>query len=482
MQNVERDLRLEMLNSLLTTPHRQLEKVAELHKIIVELDPIFYGHLAVWYQRHGDVRDHKEVFIGNLLTSGLNEHRQAGFMLLQQFPPYQVARIVDFMKQHQNKLPRSARTAVRRYLKEREKNPAFFDSAALRSRKAMKHIYATLHIKPSDRANAILFKDTPPADSLAFMLKQLAKTANPTEQAQLIVEHNIPYTVAVGAVKQLTPTVLVALINSMSSQEVINNLNSLQKRGAMEHQQVKVLIEEKLAEATKSDRVSAFKAIKAAGVASLDAATVTQLEKVADRQIKQRGKIVKSTALFVDKSGSMTEAIAVGKQLAAMISGVTESELFVYAFDQMAYPITAKGANLSDWEKAFQHILPNGSTSIGAALETMRLKKQAVEQIIIVTDEGENAFPFFSTVYPRYSKELQVEPTVIIVKVGQHSAYLEQQLRQNQVAFETFTFAGDYYSLPNLVPLLSRPSRLELLMEILDTPLPVRDDSQGLAA
>jgi len=42
------------------------------------------------------------------------------------------------------------------------------------------------------------------------------------------------------------------------------------------------------------------------------------------------------------------------------------------------------------------------------------------------------------------------------------------------VAFDTFTFAGDYYALPNLVPLLSRPSRLELLLEILETPLPER--------
>jgi hypothetical protein len=35
-----------------------------------------------------------------------------------------------------------------------------------------------------------------------------------------------------------------------------------------------------------------------------------------------------------------------------------------------------------------------------------------------------------------------------------------------------FTFAGDYYSLLNLVPLLTRPSRLDLLMEILDTCYP----------
>src|SRR5215469_2835848 len=85
-------------------------------------DPLFYGHLAVWYQRNGDVRDHKEVFIGHLLVSDVPEHRDAGFMLLQELPPYQVMRVVDFMKRHLGKVPRSARTAVTRYLRAREKD------------------------------------------------------------------------------------------------------------------------------------------------------------------------------------------------------------------------------------------------------------------------------------------------------------------------------------------------------------------------
>jgi hypothetical protein len=444
---------------------------------MVELDPIFYGHLAVWYQRHGDVRDHKEVFVGHLLTSQLNEHRGAGFMMLQEFPPYQVARIVDFMKQHQQKLPRSARTAVRRYLQVREKNAEFFDRAAVRGRKAMKHLYASLHIKPSERANAVLFKDAPPEDSLAFALKQLAKAETSEVQAQLIAEYKIPYTVAIGAVRAVTPEVLVALVNSMSPQEVINNLKSLQARGAMDNAEVKVLIEAKLAEATTSNRVSAFKAMKAAEVAIVDDATAAQLEKIVDEQVKQKGKITKSTALFVDKSSSMTQAIEVGKQIAALISGISDADLFVYAFNDKAQSVTAKGRALSDWEKAFQNIFPSGMTSIVAALDVMRKQKQSVEQIIIVTDEGENSAPYFNKVYTEYSQELKVLPNVVIVKVGNHSNYLERQLQQNQVAFETFTFAGDYYSLPNLVPLLSRPSRLELLMEILETPLPLRDDN-----
>ncbi|MEP0753647.1 hypothetical protein NDA03_15630 [Trichocoleus sp. Lan] len=476
VQTAERDLRLDMLNSLLTTPHRELEKVSEVHKTMVESDPIFYGHLAVWYQRNGDVRDHKEVFVGSLLTSSLGEHRDAGYVLLQEFPPYQVARIVDFLKQHRGKLPRSTRTAVRRYLKEREKNPAFFDRAALRARSAMKHLYASLHIKPSDRADAVLFKDNPPEDSLAFALKLMAIASSPLEQAQLIVEHKIPYTVAVGAIKQMTPTVLVALINSMTPQEVINNLQSLQTRGAMGNPQVKALIDEKLEKAQTDGRVAALKGRVAADATELDAETAAKLERVMDEQVKKRGKIAKPTALLVDKSSSMESAIEVGKRIAALISGMAVADLFVYAFDTMPYPVKASGNQLSDWERAFQHIKANGATSIGCGLEAMRLRKQLVEQIILVTDGGENKAPYFVETFDAYKRDLKVEPSVLIVKVGYSYDWLERKLQEKQAQIDTFTFAGDYYSLPNLIPLLAAPSRLELLMAILETPLPVRDD------
>ncbi|OLP17473.1 hypothetical protein BST81_15930 [Leptolyngbya sp. 'hensonii'] len=476
MNTAERDLRLEMLNSLLTTPHRKLEQVAEIHQLIVDLDPIFYGHLAVWYHQNGDVRDHKEVFVAYLLTSALVQHREAGFMLLQELPPYQVARVVDFMKQHRNKVPRTARTAVQRYLKARESNPALFDRAALRGRKAMKHLYAGLHIKPGERANAILFRDEPPEGSLAAILKQLAKATSAAEQARLIVEFNIPYTIAIGAIQQLTPTVLVALINSMTPQEVINTLKALKARGALDHPEVKALIDRKLEAAQKSERISAFKARVAADATELDAETVAKLEQVTNEQVKRRGTIARPTALLVDKSGSMDAAIEIGKRLAALISGITQADLFVYAFDTLPYPVTAKGKELTDWERAFQLINAGGGTSVGCALEAMRRKKQVVDQIILVTDEGENTSPYFLEAYLNYQKEFAVMPNVVIVRVGSYCEYVEQQLKQKQIPVETFTFAGDYYSLPNLVPLLTRPSRLELLLEILDTPLPVRKD------
>ena len=261
---MERDLRLELLNSLLTTPHRELDKVNELHRDLIGRDALFYGHLAVWYHRHGEVRDHKEVFVGTLLTSDVEAHREAGFVLLQELPPYQVARVVDFMKKLRGKFPRQARTAVTHYLRQREKDDNFFDRAAIRARKAMKHLYASCHVKPSARADLVLFKDTPPADSLAFMLKQLSKASTPAEQAALIVEHKIPYTIAVGCLKQLSPTVLVALIDAMTPAEVINNVQSLRKKGALDHAEVKALVDAKLKLAESDSRVSVFKARVAA--------------------------------------------------------------------------------------------------------------------------------------------------------------------------------------------------------------------------
>ncbi len=472
----EQDLRLEMLNSLLTTPHRQLEQVAQLHSNMISQDPLFYGHLAVWYQKHGDVRDHQEVFVGNLLTSSLETHRDAGFMMLQEFPPYQVARIVDFMKQQKDKMPRSARTAVTRYLKKREGNPQVFDRAALRGRKAMKHLYATLHIKPNPRADAILFKNKPPEDSLAYALKKLAKTETPSEQATIIVTHNIPYTIAVGAVKQLTPMVVVALINSMSPQEVINNLKSLQSKGVMDNPDVKALITQKLEKAQTDTRVSAMKSRVASNTTELDEDTQAQLNQIMETQIKQKGKISKPTALLVDKSSSMDNAIEVGKQIATLVSGVTEADLYVYAFDTMPYPVTAKGKTLADWEKAFEHITAGNATSVGAPVDVMTKKKQFVEQFIVITDEGENTPPYFDSAFENYCKQLKVIPNVIIVKVGYSYDHIEKKLREKKIQVDTLEFKGDYYSLPNLIPLLARPSRLDLLMEIMEMELPKRDD------
>jgi hypothetical protein len=92
----------------------------------------------------------------------------------------------------------------------------------------------------------------------------------------------------------------------------------------------------------------------------------------------------------------------------------------------------------------------------------------------MITDEQQNTPPPFVTALLEYREALQTNPAVVIVRTPGGSDYIEQQCRRADVPVDVFNFTGDYYSLPNLVPMLSRPSKLELLMEIMSYPLPQR--------
>src|SRR3954469_11389646 len=93
----EQDLRLRILNTLLTTPHRKLGEIWPVHKEMVRQDPRFYVRLGAWYFDRGDVRDHKEMFAMTLITSEFPGHRDVGLAMLRELPPYQVVRVLDFI-------------------------------------------------------------------------------------------------------------------------------------------------------------------------------------------------------------------------------------------------------------------------------------------------------------------------------------------------------------------------------------------------
>jgi hypothetical protein len=268
--------------------------------------------------------------------------------------------------------------------------------------------------------------------------------------------------------------VLAALIDVMTPQELINNMGSLKRRGAMDNRDLKSLIVDKLEKAKTDKRVSAYKAKVAIEAGGVSGDLVEALDDVTEQQVKTTGKITRPTALLIDKSGSMEDAIEVGKQLGALVSAICEADLYAYAFDTVAYPVNAKGESLADWEKALSGIRAGGATSCGAAIHRMRRKQQRVEQIIMVTDEQENQPPYFKDTYEEYAEAMNMRPAVIIVKIGRAYDLLERACHGLGVAPNVFEFRGDYYSLPNIIPLLTYPSLTDMVTEILEYPLPER--------
>lgn len=509
----EEDQRLQMLNLLLTTPHRDLAKVYPIHESMVKQDPLFYGHLAAWYQATGEVRDHKEMFIINLCLSNFEGHRETGLAMLRELPPYQVGRVLDFVHGRTTvrqvvatpstrrtrrtvaapatttesiekfglyrNVPGSMKTEIIRYLREREADIDWLDATILTARKSLRRMYAVLHIAPSERAQAILFDDAPPKDSKLFSLKELANAKTPAEQAKIIIDNKVPYRVASTVVSAMTPTVILALIEVMSPQELINNMGSLNKRGAMDNQDIKNIISSKLEKAKKNKRVSALKAVEAAKASGVSADLREQLESVADVQIKSKGRIKRSTALLVDKSGSMSSGIEIGKQMSAMVSAIMDADFYVYAFDTMPYPIVSQGNDLASWDQAFRGISAGGGTSYGAALMALMRADKRVEQIVLIGDEGEYNSPTFINVYKQYVEKFDVRPSVFILRCGPVASYgrITTPLIKEGVDVDVYTFTGDFYSLPGIISYLTKPSRLELLMDIMEYALPVRKAS-----
>lgn len=479
----EQDYRLEILNALLKTPHRKIEPYVPLFHEIHERDPLFFFQLACWYFDHGSVNDLKQLFIAYLFISRFSERfRQCAKQLMMRLPPFQVERVLWIIKGRNDpgnyvpgiatNVPRSFKTAVKEYLQEREKSEARFESAVLHARNSLKALYGSLRIKPSEYAQRVLFEDNPPEGSRLHALKMISWTDNAEEQALLIVENRIPYRAAVGVIKHVSPPVLVALIEVMSPQEMINSLASLRRHGAFDNPDVKAMIELKLEEGKTDKRVSALKTRKALAAAGGDDAIDTKVRSIGDERIKAAGRIKLATGLLIDKSASMEEAIELGKMIASIVAPVCESDLYVYAFDSIAYEVKSQGKELSHWEDAFRGINAGGSTSCGIAVEMMRKAKQKVSQLVIVTDQQENYQPFLATALRHYAKEFEEMPYVIIVNVGDHNSQLEDALRKQEIEVDAFTFAGDYYSLPSLVPMLAKGTRTDLLLDIMVYPAP----------
>lgn len=388
------------------------------------------------------------------------------------------------------------RHAIKTYLKNREKDTALMEGALLRSRDAIRRFYVRSNTLPQSDANGwinqFLFHNVPPPGSRIEALRLLINETDPIKQAKLISEHKIPYPVASTVVSNMTPTILVALIDVMSPQELMSNLSSLQARGAMDNADIKSLIETKLTKAKKAKRIDALKGSQAAdSVANLDENIKKMVKEVSDIQLKRHGQIQLKTAILIDKSGSMSNAIELGKQISATVaqSCVEGNEPIVYLFDSQPIEIKweKKDGDITTktaWDKRLKTFTANGGTAPGQVVRAMIRSKQYVDQIVLITDEGENFdTQSFAAMLKDYQKSMNILPSVIIVRIG-NLTQMEQSCKAQGIettVLITDAHKTDFVAMPNLLQLLSRKGLFDIVQEILSLSLPTKEeyDSQN---
>ncbi|HDZ15702.1 hypothetical protein LCGC14_1149580 [marine sediment metagenome] len=565
----------EMFKTLLRTPHRKVDEIISIHKEQFERDPNFYGKLAVYAIVDGNcvIRDVNEVFISTLLVSPYPEHQDAGYVMFQSLPPYQVARVAQFVtgydervrrhsfdppmprqgehevtyerarygKNHAKageEIPRQTvalgtktrkelinsgkidyntkeiyvdtymvhhkchnhrnfkgalRRAARSYLRYREANPNLMTGALIRAAKFIRPLYVRCNLLPQNDENGwinrYLWKNEVVPGTRLAAVKELQQETDPIKQAEIIMDNKLPSTLVASVVKNMTPSVWVATISVMSPQEMMQSLGMMKKHGIFENSDLKKLVNDKLKKTKKADksRVDALKGAKVAkSVKGLDEETVKLVVEVTDAQLKQHGQISVPTALLIDKSGSMHNAIALGKELGAAIAQacVEGNPPLTYLFDNVPTQLTWTESDgdittKSAWDKKLAMFRASGGTTPSAVLRAMQSSNTIVVQFVIVTDEGENVEGQFAVQLQRYCEQFNVDPSVVIIRVGGgwgSSDRMEKTMKKKGFNVEVMPCQTiDQIAIPNLIGLLSRQSVFELIQEILALKLPSKE-------
>jgi hypothetical protein len=236
--------------------------------------------------------------------------------------------------------------------------------------------------------------------------------------------------------------------------------------------EVEMVIDKKFKQEAKSLGASAVvrDGIRVGGQRSANREIAVLIDRIAEVRIKSEGRISKPTALLIDRSSA--EAIEMGNRLARLISAALidrVARLHVFAFDSAAYPLTGAGGNVARPAEASITCEAPGQADPSAALGLLRKSRVAVEQIVLVIGDCKGEPADLAGAYAAYKSALGLKPAVIIVKTGGAFDFVEPELRRAGAPVIPHSFNGDPSSLARLISLLCRPSKLDLLMGLLES-------------
>lgn len=462
----------QTINQILRVGHGDLSIYADIGLAAVRHEPELFAHLIAWNQVKGEVRDSKValpiIALRGEYDEALYQNAAAHLCLLS---PRDLVRATRFHRE----LPLCdggaywLKRAISGYIRHREINPRLWDRTVLQHRKSMKTLYAMNHIKPNGRADKILFKRQYPANSLFARVKKL-KNMKPLDAAGTILNSKIPFLVAVGALGGIKdkPDVILALIEQMTPAELINNTAAFERWGVFSNDTLKAAYDKGMA---KKGKVATLKAGKAAKAVK-SKKVAKKLEQAQEKKIDQGKGIEGDWLVLGDRSGSMSNAIELSREMAAFLARTVKGNVYLVLFNTAPTYFDVTGNTLDEIKHATQRYRATGGTSIGCGLDMIREKGIIVGGIAICSDGGDNTSPYFYQAYKRYVDQLGCEPTTYLWHVPGEQNRLVDHCRREGIPLEVFEMGRDvdYYSIPQLA-LTMRTGRYNLIDEIMETPL-----------
>jgi hypothetical protein len=465
----------KIISELAKSAHGKLDEYVPIGTAATKAEPEFMAHLISWDKIKGQIRDaHVALPVVSLSVPGFpGELAENSFAHLALLGPRELLKAYRFAKGL--KLPermRRLRRLIELYLRTREQNAPSWDRIAIQHRATLKELYGLVHIKPSDRADSVLFKCVYPQGSI-FEVVATLKDLAPVAAAGQIMKWKIPFLIALGALgKKAKETDLVlALIERMSPTELVTNTKTLERLGLKSNPALRGAYDKAMEKASKS-KANVLKTTRAAEAIE-DEGLKEKLRGMQDRQLQAMG-VEGNWLVLGDRSPSMVYSVELAKEVAGTLAKMVKGKVWLVFFDSHPISIDVTGLTLDQIKMATKHITAGGSgTSIGCGLQRMIDEKVKVDGIAIVSDGGENTAPRFAKTYQEYCKVFDKEVPVFLYHctgdVDTFTSSMEKENLDMQV-FDLRSSKADYYSLPNLVATM-RTNRYSLIDEVMATKL-----------
>lgn len=480
--------RNQILSELTRSPHGKLEEYLPVGRKAAETEPEFFAHLLCYNRLRGQIRDSQVALPVISLAVGsfpedLIENSLAHISLLG---PRELERAYRFALTI--KLPGRMRMllrVIRGYLSELESNPRKWDAVAITHRKTLANLYAMSHARRSERIGGILFgqNDGKPAtqhpEGSIFGIVAKLGSMSALEAAGAILEHRIPFMVAMGALgkKREDPDLVLALMKQMTPTQFVTNIKMLEKLGVKTNPALRGAFDEAMERASKSTR-NVLKTTRAAENID-DEEMKEKLGGLQERQINKMAGVEGDWLVLADKSGSMSQAIEAGRLVAATLAKMVKGKVHLVFFDNSPTRIIdATGKTYEEIKAETKMITANGGTSIGCGLMWAMDKKLEVNGIAIVSDGGENASPRFPDMYRQYSQTHGTQVPVYLYQCAGENPVLIGDMQHAGHDLQVFDIRTgvDFYSLPNLVQTM-RTQRYGLVEEIMEYKLLTLSDA-----
>lgn len=469
----------QVFSALAKSPHGKLEEYLPIGLPAAKEDPEFFAHLIAWNERKGEVRDAKAALPIIALTNAIDaEIKDNALAHLAKLEPRSFVRALEFNRIVKGP-SRELRRLAERYLRNIESDDRNWDRAAVQHRDNLRRLYALYHIKPSKRADDILFKGHYLHGTVFDAIRTL-KSMQPDDAAGAIARYKIPFLIANGALGDRPikePDLAVAIINRMSPTELTTNSKMLIRWGIKSVPAVRGAYEEALTRASNAKNPKASMKAGVAAAAVGDEKIATKLKALQEKQLDKLS--VQGNWLVIgDKSASMATAIEVTRSVAAALARAAAGNVYITFCNTMPTFYDATAKTLEEIQLQTRMVYAGGGTSLGCGLQAILERGLEIDGIAIVSDGGENTAPEFKDAYKRYCEKFEKDLPIYFYHTAGDRDTLTETCKNFSIDLQTFDLTKgtiDYYSLPNLVATM-RTNRYSMIDEIMAMPLLRLDD------